>query len=299
MINLKLSQLRYFVLIVESGGFRAAVKKANRSQAALSSSIKELELIIGQKLFEPSYKAKLTSFGEDILPNIKRFLGNYYDFNAELQSLANGEVGKLKIGSVPSVAAKFIPQIISEFAHEYPEVEIVLIDQDAKKVEEKLLTEKVDLSLGNKLQIENENIGFTYLFSDPVGVVCSVKNPLSKNKKGVGLDQLLNYPFIRNGTCVLLEGSEINTLAKNATYSVENITALYSFLEHNIGVTTLPKLAFSNKNTDLVWLPLKSSNIYRDIGLSYLTNKTLPPIVKAFYDLCIKSSASFPASNSF
>ncbi len=42
-MSIKLQQLKHFVLVVEEGGFRAASHRANRSQAALSTSIKELE----------------------------------------------------------------------------------------------------------------------------------------------------------------------------------------------------------------------------------------------------------------
>ncbi|WP_224732670.1 LysR family transcriptional regulator [Francisella sp. SYW-9] len=289
MINLKLSQLKHFILIVEAGGFRAAVKTANRSQAALSSSIKELELNIGHKLFEPGHNAKLTTFGENVLPLIKRFLQNYYNFNNELQNISKGEVGKLRVGSVPSVASKFIPKIISDFTKEYPKVQITLIDQDSARIEEKLLTEEVDLIISNQLSINNNNIGFTYLFSDPVGVVCLKSSPLAQNKDGVSVEQLKNYPFIRNGTSVLLEETIFNTFVKNAIYSVENITALYSFLEHDVGITTLPKLAFSNNLNNLVWLPLKGCNINRDIGICYLKNKTFTPVEESFYNICIRS----------
>lgn len=42
-MSIKLQQLMHFVMVVEEGGFRAASHRANRSQAALSTSIKELE----------------------------------------------------------------------------------------------------------------------------------------------------------------------------------------------------------------------------------------------------------------
>lgn len=65
---MKLQQLRHFLCVVEERGFRAAADRANRSQAALSASIKELEKILGQRLFEGGNKATLTPFGETCLP---------------------------------------------------------------------------------------------------------------------------------------------------------------------------------------------------------------------------------------
>ncbi len=59
-MDMKLQQLKHFSLVVQEGGFRAASAKANRSQAALSTSVKELEKTLGQPLFESGHKAKLT-----------------------------------------------------------------------------------------------------------------------------------------------------------------------------------------------------------------------------------------------
>ena len=76
-MSIKLQQLKHFVFVVEEGGFRTAANRANRSQAALSTSIKELEKILGQPLFETGNKSTLTPFGEICLPKIIQFLNVY------------------------------------------------------------------------------------------------------------------------------------------------------------------------------------------------------------------------------
>ena len=56
---MKLQQLRHFLFVVEVGGFRLAANRANRTQAALSASIKELEKTLDQRLFESGNKNSL------------------------------------------------------------------------------------------------------------------------------------------------------------------------------------------------------------------------------------------------
>ena len=70
---------------MEEGGFRAASHRANRSQAALSTSIKELERILGQALFEPGNKSTLTAFGKICLPQVIQFLNVYHVFNSDIR----------------------------------------------------------------------------------------------------------------------------------------------------------------------------------------------------------------------
>lgn len=286
-MNIKLQQLRHFVMVVEEGGFRAAAKRANRSQAALSTSVKELERILGQALFETGHKARLTPFGQICLPKVTQFLNIYYALDNDLKAAAAGQQGKVRIASVPSVAAKLIPSVLAAFCEQYPNVEVSLIDDNAAGVEARLLAGEVDLALGNCTHLDEEAIDFTPLISDPIGVVCLQDNPIAKQAEGIEWQILLEQPFIRNGTCKLLDSTPAHVLSNQALYSVENITSLFSVLELGIGVTTLPKLAFPTNETRLVWLPLIDPPLEREIGIFRLVDRTISPQARAFFELCV------------
>ncbi len=286
-MSIKLQQLKHFTLVVEEGGFRAASNRANRSQAALSTSIKELERILEQPLFEAGNKSKLTPFGEICFPKISQFLDVYDRLKNDLRADAAGQQGRVRIASVPSVAAKLIPSVLGAFSEKYPNVEVSLIDDNAAGVEARLLSGEVDLALGNYSQLE-EAIHFTPLISDPIGVVCLKDNPIANNPEGIEWQTLLEQPFIRNGTCTLLNSTPARILSEQALYSVENITSLFSILELGIGITTLPKLAFPTNETRLVWIPLIDPPLERQIGIFQLTDRTISPQAQQFYDLCIQ-----------
>ncbi|MGF1744403.1 LysR substrate-binding domain-containing protein [Vibrio minamisatsumaniensis] len=287
-MTIKLQQLKHFVWVVEEGGFRSASHRANRSQAALSTSIKELEKILGQRLFETGNKSTLTPFGEICLPKITQFLNVYEALDNDLRAAAAGQQGRVRIASVPSVAAKLIPSVLGAFCEQYPHVEVSLIDDNAASVEAKLLSGEVDLALGNSSNLEKESINFTPLLSDPIGVVCLKDNPIASQQQGIEWQTLLKQPFIRNGTCTLLDSTPARMLSEQALYSVENITSLFSVLELGIGVTTLPKLAFPTNETRLVWIPLIDPPLQRQIGIFRLSDRTISPQAQAFHDLCIQ-----------
>lgn len=286
-MSIKLQQLKYFVMVVEEGGFRAASNRANRSQAALSTSIKELEKSLGQPLFESGNKSKITPFGEICLPKVIQFLNVYNALDNDLRAAAAGQQGRVRIASVPSVAAKLIPSVLGAFCEQYPEVEVSLIDDNAAGVATRLLSGEVDLALGNYTHIDDSAIEFTPLISDPIGVVCLNDNPIAKQPAGIEWKTLLTQPFIRNGTCTLLDPTPARVLSEKALYSVENITSLFSVLELGIGITTLPKLAFPTNETRLVWIPLIDPPLERQIGIFRLTERTTSPQAQAFHDLCV------------
>ncbi|ANS85736.1 LysR substrate-binding domain-containing protein [Vibrio scophthalmi] len=287
-MSIKLQQLKHFVMVVEEGGFRAASNRANRSQAALSTSIKELEKLLGQPLFEAGNKAKLTPFGEICVPKIVQFLNVYSALDNDLRAAAAGQQGKVRIASVPSVAAKLIPSVLATFCQQYPEVEVSLIDDNAAGVASRLLSGEVDLAVGNFTYMDDRAIDFTPLLSDPIGVVCLRDNPIAAHPEGIEWQTLLKQPFIRNGTCTLLDPTPARVLSEQALYSVENITSLFSVLELGIGVTTLPKMAFPTNETRLVWIPLIDPPLERQIGIFRLMDRTISPQAHAFHELCIE-----------
>ncbi|OLF36126.1 MULTISPECIES: LysR family transcriptional regulator [unclassified Psychrobacter] len=296
---MKIQQLRHFLFVVEEGGFRAAAERANRTQAALSASIKELEKTLGQRLFESGNKATLTSFGESCLPKIEQFLNTYQALEEDLKAAAGGDKGKIRIASVPSLVTKLLPNVLVEYSKKYPDIEIVLIDDNAVGVANRLLAGEVDLALGNCTSMDQADIDFTPLISDPIGVVCLKSNLLNQlksqsekpqkrpRKKGLKWQQLVAQPFIYNGTCRLLENTPAEVLNRNARYTVENITSLFSLLRNDLGITTLPKLAFPSNEPELVWLDLLEPALDRQIGIFKLADKTISPPAQAFYELCI------------
>lgn len=297
-MDIKLQQLKHFSLVVEEGGFRAASSKANRSQAALSTSIKELERTLGQPLFETGHKAKLTPFGDICLPKVILFLSQYRALTSDFRAAAAGELGELRIASVPSVAAKILPNILAKFTREHPKVKVSLIDDNAIGVERRLLAGEVDLALGNCLNISHTRIDFTPLLLDPLGLVCLKNHPLAQQKKGVCWQEISRYPFINNGTCRLLDTSSARPLTQNALYNVENITSLFSVLELGIGVTTLPKLAFLKNVSSLCWIPLLDPLVERQIGIFRLKDRHSSPQALIFYNLCINELSKHSSEGS-
>ena len=287
---MKLQQLRHFLYVVEEGGFRAAANRANRSQAAISASIKELEKTLNQRLFEVGNKAVLTPFGESCVPKIQQFLSVYQGLEDDLQAIASGEKGKIRIASVPSLVTKLLPSVLVAYSKKHPDIEIVLIDDNAVGVANRLLTGEVDLALGNCTSIDEKEIDFTLLLADPIGVVCLKNNDLNSKlnpSQGLKWQQLMTHPFIYNGTCRLLENTPAEALNRKARYTVENITSLFSLLRNDLGITTLPKLAFPANEPELKWIELIEPSLNRKIGIFKLANKSISPPAQAFYELCV------------
>lgn len=157
------------------------------------------------------------------------------------------------------------------------------------------------MALGNCNTINQADIDFTPLIADPIGVVCLKSNALTDElqtataaqrkaglEAGLKWQQLTKHPFIYNGTCGLLENTPAEVLNRQARYTVENITSLFSLLRHDLGITTLPKLAFPSNEPELVWLPLLKPVLTRQIGIFKRANKTISPAAQTFHEWCVQ-----------
>lgn len=286
-MNLKLQQLYHFALVAQEKGFRNAASRANRSQAAISSSIRELESTLGQALFEHGNKARLTPYGQACLPRIQRLLEQTGQLENDLMALARGESGRIRVASIPSVASLLLPAVMAEFSLRCPDVEVELEDDTAAHVEARLRQGEVDIALGNAVTASDE-VKFKPLIRDPIGVVCNLSHPLTQADRLIHWKELTHHTLIYNGTVRLFSNTPLFELMQKARYRVSNMMSLYSMLEHGIGVTTLPRLAVPESHPSLVWLPMKSPKLQRTIGIQQRGDRTLSPPAQIFYDLCCK-----------
>ncbi|MGH8744083.1 MAG: LysR family transcriptional regulator, partial [Burkholderiales bacterium] len=111
--ELKLTQLRYVVLIAELRSFHGAARQSFRTQPALSLAVRELEQKLGQPLFEKGGRAELTPFGEHCLPLFRDLLDHHDRIAREVTLLARHEIGQVSIATVPSVASRLLPHLLA------------------------------------------------------------------------------------------------------------------------------------------------------------------------------------------
>lgn len=274
--ELKITQLRYFVLVAQLKSFHGAAKQAYRTQPALSLAVRELEQKLGQALFEKGGKTELTPFGEHCLPLFQDLLAHHDRIASEVSLLARHEIGQVSIATVPSVASRLLPRLLAQFVSEHPKIQISIQDGNADSVQQLLVQGQVDFGISS-VWMPDDNIDFLPILSDRVGVVCRKDHPLVAAGEQLHWSSLQAYPLVRNGTSRLLEGTQAHELLQSSLLFVSNMISLIAMLEAGIGITTLPSLAFPLGNDQLVFLPLAEPKVERQIGILCRKNRSLSP----------------------
>lgn len=142
--NLDLATLRSFVTIADTGSMTRAASRLFMTQSAISMQIKRLESSLDLTLFERTSGGMLvTSAGEQLLNYAKQML----DLNDEVVGrLTAAEFeGELRLGVPDDIIFPRLPEVLKQFARDYPRVKVKLMVELTKKL--KAMYAKGDLDL--------------------------------------------------------------------------------------------------------------------------------------------------------
>ncbi|WP_299178837.1 LysR family transcriptional regulator [uncultured Neptuniibacter sp.] len=294
--ELKITQLRHFVWVAELKGFHAAAEKAHRTQPAISLSIRDLENKLGESLFEKrnakTAKTELTPFGQYFLPKAKELIEHHDRVSQDMTLLAEHKTGHLRLASVPSIASRMLPSILSRFVENAPNLHISFYDDNAGAVLKMVENQQVDFGIASMWEEkEHSDKVFTPIWEDQIGVVCRQDHPLAE-KTEVNWEELQQHRLISNGTSRLLRETDAEPLLANSQFYISNMISLIAMLEAGMGITTLPGFAFPQHNSELVFIPMTEPYIVRKIGIIQLNNRSLTPAAESLVEFILTQANS-------
>jgi DNA-binding transcriptional LysR family regulator len=286
--ELKLQQLRYFVLVAELRSYHAAADRAARTQPAISLAIRELEDRLGEPLFERGNKTELTPFGRHCYPQAKALIEHYNRVVEQMALAAETRIGQVAFACVPSFASQMLPRIMETFAARHPDVEISVEDDTAHNVQQRVLHRRVDFGVASLWNVD-PNLEFEPLMKDPMGLVCRRDHELASAGRPRTWSDLADHTLISNGTVRLLDGTQAQQVMSRARMSVSNVISLLAMLRAGIGVTALPRMAVAPDDPDLCFVPLSEPAVERELGLLVPRRQTLAPAAKALRQCIIEA----------
>lgn len=199
-----LKELKYVIAISEFNNVSKAAKHLYISQPALSKYIKNLENTIGIKLFNRfGNKLTLTYSGELYLHAAKEILEIFDKLAQDLWDIEEVVKGKLKIGIPIFRGAHVLPKVLPIYKKLYPDVEILLFEDNTDNLESMLINGETDITIVN-LPITLPNIKCIPIFDEEILLSVPQDHPLTnmgKYKKGckfpwIDINLFKNDPFI-------------------------------------------------------------------------------------------------------
>jgi DNA-binding transcriptional LysR family regulator len=264
---IKIEMLRCFAVVARHGNLSEASQQLGRSPSAVSMMLKQFEDHLGEPLFETDRKSKLSPLGAFVLEQAEHELRQFDSTVQAIEGFAKARQGRVRIAAVPSVAGTILPQAISRYNKDFPEVLIELRDMDSASVLRELSRERVDIGIATASQY-NGALHQQDLLSDAFGLVCPARHRLAGYQRALTWSDIAPHRFIANELSAQIPAPASKQLHENALLKVPTMTSILAMVQAGLGVTILPEMtAKLAEASGLVFCRLADSQARRQIQL--------------------------------
>lgn len=280
---MNLFKYEIFNKVAEIGSFTKAGEMLGLTQSAISHAISSLEKEFGFELIHRSKQGlKLTPDGQIMLSAIRRALQAQEFIKQEAANINGITKGIVRIGTLSSISAKWLPTIIRKMEVHYPGVQIQLREGDYYEIEQMLMDGVIDCGFLNRSY--SNLFPFTPLLRDELLCIVSNKSSLFKQDK-VDIKDVELEPFILssyNGTNDIKSILDLYNVKTNIRFELYDESSIVTMIEHGLGISILPELVLKKLPSNVRAIPLKQ-DCYRTIGIA--TKQSLSPATEKFIDL--------------
>ncbi|MGE5702272.1 MAG: LysR family transcriptional regulator [Clostridia bacterium] len=243
---MELRQIRYVLAVAEEQSFSRAAANLHLAQPSLSQQIAKLEKEWGVHLFHRlPHHVELTDAGERFVQVARPLLDQAEGLEREMRGYANGEIGKLFVGSLPITGAYVLPSVISEFAMRHPGVELQLVEETSSNLEHLLAVGKLDVSLLT-MPIHAPTLYHEPAIQEEIYLAVPPTHPIAAQRE-IELADLADQPFV-----LLKEGQGFRQISlqlcekagfrPRIVFESSNIQTIQSLVAAGMGFSFAPEM---------------------------------------------------------
>ncbi|MFT8871824.1 MAG: LysR family transcriptional regulator [Sporolactobacillus sp.] len=282
---MNLNQLKYFSVLAQTEHFTHASEMLFITQPTLTHAIKELEKELNVCLFDKEGRnIKLNNYGRVFLKYVNQALDQLEKGENQVSKLLSPESGAVNIGFLPSLAQKDIPRLLEQFNNDVSsDIRFNLSEGNTSELTEKLLSEKIDLSLSS--HITDPRVVSFPIFEQELYLITPLCHPLAQ-KKEIDFTELKHDPFIiykkESGIRPIVENILQKVgIAPRIAFELVNDDAICGFVSSNLGIAIVPKI-YGIDQYKIVLHKVPQELYHRYIYLSCLSDRAMAPSVALF-----------------
>ncbi len=276
-------QLQYLIAVNETKHFGRAAEKCFVTQSALSTGIRELENILGIKLFERSRKQiSTTPLGEQLGEQAKTVLAELGKLAEMAEHNSAPLSGPLRLGLIPTITPFLLPRLLPQLRENFPKIEFFLTEGLTLELHAQLINGDIDAMLV-ALPMDLPGTTQQILFSDPLLLAYREETKLLDPAVWSPTEESLqSLMLLEDGHCLQKHSMELlssdGALQINP-FMASSLSTLVHMVESDLGFTLLPMMAKGTpilKGAGIKLSPvpgnLSDSNSKRDIALVWREN---------------------------
>jgi len=270
-----LKQLGYFLALCEEQHFGRAAERSFVSQSAFSNAIRELESALESQLIDRTNRSvTITAKGQDVATQARLVLRDVESLVDIAQGGQRPLCGELRLGVIPTIAPFVLPKVLPKIRKLYPELELLLIEDQTQRIYERLMAGELDVLL-LALPWTMRGIEQRVLFRDEFCLAyregTARVDPEKYRFNRLDSDSVL---LLEDGHCLrdhALAACKIRNTEKIRRFGASSLLTLIEMVDADLGITFLPEMARGStllRNTRVRLHALQDES-YRNIGLAW------------------------------
>ncbi|MDW8341056.1 MAG: pca operon transcription factor PcaQ [Geminicoccaceae bacterium] len=198
--RIKLRHLACFLEVARFGQVGRAAEQLHVTQPAVSKTLKELEEVLRTRLFSRTPRGLVLSpAGELFHEYAATALAALQEGVASVRRERATAETALRLGALPTVAARLLPAAVDELVAARPDVVVDLASGPNRFLLERLKSRELDLVVGRLADPEAmTGLAFEQLYSEPMRVVVRPDHPLVR-EENVPPAAIARFPLLLPG----------------------------------------------------------------------------------------------------
>jgi molybdate transport repressor ModE-like protein len=278
------SQLELIQAIQEKGSISAAAEAVGFTQSAASRALSTLEDELGVTLVSRGrHGGLLTEVGLRLLPAIYDILGRADYIRQEAAAHRGLATGKLRIGSIHTMAPKLLSQFVSTFRQRYPGIETVMLEGSESDIMLMLQQNVIDVGL---IGHAGDSANSVPIALDELKIVVSAQHRLAK-QTDLNVFDLEGEAFVMpkfGCGSIIRKLFDQAQLPLNISLELSDGHSVLTMVREGLGITMLPHMSLPESMTGLRALSFDPPR-YRELRAVVNNLKTVSPATNAFLDI--------------
>jgi LysR family transcriptional regulator, nitrogen assimilation regulatory protein len=288
-----LKQLEYFRHVAELGSFTRAASFLSVVQPALSRQVRQLEIELGQNLFDRNGRGVvLTDAGTRLLEHTRGILTQIGRARQELEDQRNGDSGHVTLGLPPTLGRSVTVPLVKAFAQQLPNARLATVEGLSAYILEWLNIGRVDCALVYNAH-PVPTVDLQPLLDEQLYFIGPLPLRGERTKsRTLSLFELGNYPLIIPSRPHAIRMSVENALAAvdaaiDVAHEIECIPAIIDLVRQRHGYAVLPLNAVkSTPWADQVLVkPILAPTLKTSLSIATSAQRPKSPLLRKALDV--------------
>jgi DNA-binding transcriptional LysR family regulator len=281
-----IDELRWFVVLAETGHMTDAAAELNISQPTLSRALARLERQVGAPLFDRLHRRiQLNDYGRILLEHSRRCLAEIRSASERITALRDPDTGTVRLAFVRSVASWLVPDLLRRFRSEAPGVQFDLREAAGNEVTDLLGTGEVDLAITGP-RLDGDQFGWHTVVTLRLCLAVPHGHRFAHRRRmrlAEAADEafiVATDPFMLHTVTHELWAAE--GISPPVAFEVTWLPTMEGLVAAGLGVAIVPEPRPNRAEPMAVYLPLSNQQAKRPVGLAWARRREISPAARRF-----------------